>query len=100
VRELSSRGVAALVDERLDGRRAFRSPPLQQPPNLLIDLDDRDRQARFLIHDRDKKFPPAFDAIFASEGFSIIRTPVQAPNANATSNAWSAVSAANASNGS
>ena len=38
---------------------------------------------RFLIHDRDKKFPAAFDAIFASENIKIIRTPVQAPNANA-----------------
>ena len=29
---------------------------------LLIDLDDRGRQMRFLIHDRDSKFSAAFDA--------------------------------------
>jgi putative transposase len=55
----------------------------QAARNLLMDLDDRHRSPRFLIHDRNKKFPRAFDAIFASEGVTVIRTPVQAPNANA-----------------
>ena len=35
---------------------------LQQARNLLIDLDDRGRQMRFPIHDRDSKFSAAFDA--------------------------------------
>jgi len=56
---------------------------LQQARNLLMDLDDRGGKMRFLIHDRDKKFSAAFDAIFESEGVRIIRTPIQAPNANA-----------------
>lgn len=56
---------------------------LQQARNLLIDLDDRDRRVRFLIHDRDAKFPRAFDALLASEKIKVIRTPVKAPNANA-----------------
>jgi hypothetical protein len=41
-----------------------------------------------LIHDRDAKFPAAFDAIFASENIKIIRTPIQAPNANAHVDRW------------
>jgi putative transposase len=61
---------------------------MQQARNLLMNLDDRDRQVRFLIHDRDKKFPAAFDAVFVGEGIRIIRTPVQAPNANAHIERW------------
>jgi putative transposase len=61
---------------------------LQQARNLSMDLDDRDRQARFLIHDRDAKFPRAFDALLANDGIKVIRTPVQAPNANAHMERW------------
>jgi putative transposase len=61
---------------------------LQQARNLLIELDDSDRQVRFLIHDRDAKFARAFDALLASENIKVIRTPVQAPNANAHMERW------------
>jgi len=61
---------------------------LQQARNLLMDLDDRGRQVRFLLHDRDSKFSAAFDALFASEGIRIVRTPVRAPNANAHVERW------------
>jgi putative transposase len=61
---------------------------LQQARNLLMALDDRDRKVRFLIHDRDAKFPRAFDALLATEKIKVIRTPVQAPNANAHMERW------------
>jgi putative transposase len=61
---------------------------LQQARNLLMDLDDRGGQVRFLLHDRDSKFSAAFDAVFANEGIGIIRTPVRAPNANAHVERW------------
>ncbi len=61
---------------------------LQQARNLLMELDDHDRQIRFLIHDRDAKFPAAFDALLATEKIRVIRTPVQAPNANAHMERW------------
>ncbi len=43
---------------------------------------------RFLIHERDAKFPVAFDALFTSEDVTIIRTPVRAPNADAFVERW------------
>jgi putative transposase len=41
---------------------------LQQARKLLMELDDHDRHVRFLIHDRDAKFPRAFDALVESDG--------------------------------
>jgi putative transposase len=60
----------------------------QQARNLLMDLDDRGQRPRFLIRDRDTKFSRAFDSIFCSEGIEIVRTPIQAPNANAYAERW------------
>jgi len=54
----------------------------QQARQITWNLDRTDKRFRFLIRDRDKKFTEAFDTIFRSEGMNIIRTPVQAPNAN------------------
>ena len=55
---------------------------MQQARNLLIDLAERPRPLRLVLHDRDSKFSAAFDEVFQSEGARVIRTPVRAPNAN------------------
>jgi putative transposase len=73
---------------------------IQQARNLLMDLGDRGRGPRFLIHDRDKKLSRAFDGIFESEGITIIRTPIRAPNATPTPSAGLAAHAASALTGS
>jgi len=48
-----------------------------------LDIAERPTPLRFLIRDRDSKFTRDFDAIFASEGIEIIKTPIRAPKANA-----------------
>ncbi len=60
----------------------------QQARNVLMDLDDRLERPRVLIHDRDRKFSRAFDAIFRGADIPVIRTPIQAPNANAHAERW------------
>jgi putative transposase len=51
-------------------------------------LDDQQQPLRLLIHDRDAKFSGGFDHVFQSEGIAVIRTPIQAPNANAYAERW------------
>jgi putative transposase len=43
---------------------------------------------RLLVHDRDRKFSRAFDDVVRCAGIEVIRTPVQAPNANAFAERW------------
>ena len=54
----------------------------QQARQLVWDLQEKDKPLRFLIHDNDRKFSKAFDAVFQSEGFHVIHIPFRAPNAN------------------
>ena len=60
----------------------------QQSRQLVWELSEREQPLRFLIHDNDGSFCQAFDAVFRSEGFHVINSPVRAPNANAFSERW------------
>jgi transposase InsO family protein len=60
----------------------------QQARNLLLVLGEPGREVRFLVRDRDAKFCRGFDDVFRSEGAEVLRTPVQAPNANAFAERW------------
>jgi hypothetical protein len=51
--------------------------------NATAPLDQRGAGLRFLLRDRDRKFTAAFDAVFTTDGIDVIRTPPQAPRANA-----------------
>ena len=53
----------------------------QKARNLGLDFSDSG--VRFLIRDRDSKYSGAFDEVFRSEAIRIVKTPVQAPKANA-----------------
>ena len=60
----------------------------QQARNLTWELQEQGSQAKYLICDNDKKFPFAFERVLAGEGLRVIRTPLQAPQANAYAERW------------
>lgn len=94
---LGVRAAQCLFFIHLGSRRVFLCPAtyhpdeawiLQQARNVQMWLEDHGIVARFLLHDRDGKFAPAFDQFFRDVGTRIVKTPIQAPNANAFAEAW------------
>ncbi len=81
-----------LVFVHLGSRRAYCSPAtcspntawvVQQSRNASMWLEDIGVQPRFIVHDRDHKFPAKLREFWRSEGVERVRTPIQAPKANA-----------------
>jgi NAD/NADP transhydrogenase beta subunit len=44
-----------------------------------MDLEDAGRQVKYLIRDRDGKYPGMFDAILAEAGITVVLSGVQVP---------------------
>jgi putative transposase len=60
----------------------------QQARQLSWQIQEGALPCRFLIRDRDTKFPAGFDTVFRSEGVEIVRTPYRSPRANAVAERW------------
>jgi putative transposase len=60
----------------------------QQARDLTMSLEGHADGLKFLIRDRDMKFTAGFDAVFNGIRVRIIKTPVQAPRANAVAERW------------
>jgi len=82
----------SLERRRIEFTASTRNPDgrwiAQQARNLLMRLGDRGQSFHFLLHDRDRKSSGGFNEIFRSEGITIVRTPIRAPNANAYAERW------------
>jgi len=60
----------------------------QQARNLAMQLEDDKLELKYVIHDRDRKYCRAFDAVLRAEGAEVIVTPLLAPTANAHAERW------------
>jgi transposase InsO family protein len=60
----------------------------QAARNLVMDLEDAGYPARFLIRDRDGKFPDLFDAILSDVGIEVVLSGVQMPRMNSIMERW------------
>jgi putative transposase len=56
---------------------------VRQIRNLLMDLDDRAAEFRFLVRDQAGQFTEAFDAVLAGAGIQAVKIPPRSPQANA-----------------
>jgi transposase InsO family protein len=56
---------------------------VQAARNLVMDLEDAGSRARFMIRDRDGKFPGLFDALLADAGIETVLSGIQLPGMNA-----------------
>ncbi|MFE2467618.1 integrase core domain-containing protein [Streptomyces mirabilis] len=56
--------------------------------NMVMDLHDAGAGVKFLIRDRDVRYPAAFDAVLQAEGIEVVQTGVRMPRMNAVMERW------------
>jgi putative transposase len=60
----------------------------QAARNLAMDVEDAGCRARFLIRDRDGKFPELFDAVLADVGIAVVLSGVRMPRMKSIMERW------------
>ncbi|MFJ8351835.1 integrase core domain-containing protein, partial [Streptomyces sp. NPDC094153] len=60
----------------------------QAAKNVVMDLEDAGCRARFLIRDRDGKFPALFNAVLADAGIEVVLSGVRMPRMNSVMERW------------
>ena len=95
VETISLRRFYVLFFTELESRRVHLAGCTTNPTGGWVTQQARNlsfsgllERMRFLIHDRDSKFTAAFDAVFTGAGIRILRSPIQAPRANAIMERW------------
>jgi putative transposase len=73
------------VDEVFGTHRAWTA---QQARNLLRDLSEQKRHAKFMIRDRGSNFTTAFDAVLADAGIRTVLCNVATRRMNAIAERW------------
>jgi transposase len=60
----------------------------QTARNLVMDLEDTGCRVKYLIRDRDGKYPALFDTVLAGAGITVVLSGVQMPRMNAVMERW------------
>jgi transposase InsO family protein len=60
----------------------------QAAKNLVMDLEDAGCRVRFLIRDRDGKFPALFDIVLNDAGIQVVLSGVRMPRMNSIMERW------------
>ncbi|RPE37317.1 integrase-like protein [Streptomyces sp. Ag109_O5-1] len=60
----------------------------QAAKNLVMDLEDAGCRARYIIRDRDGKFPELFDTVLADAGNQVVLSGVRMPRMNSLMERW------------
>ena len=61
---------------------------VQAAKNLVMDLEDAGCRARYLIRDRDGKFPRPFDEVLKDAGIEVVLSGVRMPRMNSIMERW------------
>jgi putative transposase len=61
---------------------------VQAAKNLIMDLQDAGCRARFMIRDRDGKYPQLFDAVLRDAGIEVVLSGVRMPRMNSIMERW------------
>ncbi|WP_433413679.1 hypothetical protein ACQP1V_31835 [Microtetraspora malaysiensis] len=61
---------------------------VQAVKNLVMDLEDASCRVRYLIRDRDGKFPTRMEEILADAGIQTVLTGIRMPRMNAITERW------------
>jgi putative transposase len=60
----------------------------QAARNLVMDIEEAGTQVKYLIRDRDGKYPALFDAVLADAGITVVLSGVQIPRMNSIMERW------------
>jgi hypothetical protein len=53
-----------------------------------MDIQDTGAKVKYLIRDRDVRYPASFDAVLAGEGIEVVKTGIRMPRMNANMERW------------
>ena len=60
----------------------------QAARNLVMDLEEAGATVKYLIRDRDAKFPPLFDEVLAQVGIQVVLSGIRVPRMNSVMERW------------